>query len=287
MTVLITGANKGIGYQIARQFAQNNYEGKIIITARNEFLGHEALKSLKNEFPEANFVFHQLDITDFTSRRTLIDFIKSKNENLKILINNAGIAYKVNSEADFSEQAEVTNTTNYYGTKSLTIEMLDDGSIFKNNSRILMCSSLCSDTSYAKCSKTVQEGFKENIKSVSELDAIVENFIDLADKEGPVENNDELLSLYSNSAYGMSKVFVRSLACILAKTNPNINFYSYCPGWCKSDMAGWEKPPLSAEEGSKIAYWLGTSEDKIILESNGGYFRNGGKLCDWGYVDGE
>jgi len=35
MTILITGANKGIGFQNARIFAKNNYSKDIIITSRN------------------------------------------------------------------------------------------------------------------------------------------------------------------------------------------------------------------------------------------------------------
>ena len=284
MTVLITGANKGIGFQNARLFAKNNYNSDIIITSRNEALGQEALKKLSSEFPKAKFVYHQLDITDPSSRNNLINFIKSKYQKLDILVNNAGMAYKCASEAPFSEQAEVTNTCNYYGTKSLTVEMLGEGLFDNNNSRVLFCSSLCSDTSYAKCSKSVQNALKNDIKTVEELDDVVNDFIDLA------EDNTSHTEKYSNSAYGMSKVFVRKLCYILAE-NPNygshIKFYSYCPGWCKTDMAGYEKPPLTAEEGAQISYWLGTTQDEVVVENNGGYFRNGDKLCQWGYVDGE
>jgi len=277
MAVLITGSNKGIGFQNARTFAKNGYPGDIIITSRKDDLGQQALKSLKEEFPTVKFVYHQLDITDPKSRNALIDFIKKQYQTLKVLVNNAGMAYKCSSTADFGEQADVTNTTNYFGTKSLTVEMLDEG-IFNEQTRVVTCSSLCSDTSYAKCSKAAQDGFRENIKSVPELDNVVEDFIDRAER-------NEHEEMYSNSAYGMSKVFVRCLSCILAKTHPNIRFYSYCPGWCKTDMAGYERPPLTAEEGSQISYWLATSEDKVVVENNGGYFRNGNQLCEWGYQD--
>jgi len=184
------------------------------------------------------------------------------------------MAYKVASTADFAEQAEVTNTTNYFGTKSLTIEMLDDN-IFTENSKVLFCSSMCSDTSFAKCNKNVQKRIKENENwTIQNLDDVAEDFINLAD-----DNTHQ--TKYSNSAYGMSKLFVRKLCNILPQQHPHIKFYSYCPGWCKTDMAGYEKPPRTAEQGSEISYWLATTNDQVVLDHNGGFFRDDNQYKEW------
>ena len=63
--------------------------------ARNEQLGLEALKSLQTLSSSATLKFHQLDITDQRSIDTLRDHIRNAHGGLDILINNAGIAYKV------------------------------------------------------------------------------------------------------------------------------------------------------------------------------------------------
>lgn len=258
-----------------------------LFTSTKPATGLESLEDLKHEFPSASFVYHQLELTNFTSRSELIDYIKHHYTQIDLMINNAGMAFKVASQAPFSEQVETTNTANYYGTKSLIVEMLADN-IFHTNSRVLICSSMCSDTSFAQCSKAVKnvisksessgEAISENpLKSVEQLDEIVEDFINCAEEGTHAEK-------YSNSAYGMSKLFLRKLAQILAINHPNIRWFSYCPGWCKTDMAGYEKPPKTAEEGSQITYWLATSNDQVIVQNNGGYFRDNNQLRQWGFT---
>ena len=68
---------------------------------------------------------------------------------------------------------------------------------------------------------------------------------------------DDLLStvipLLVNILHGMTKLFIRKYAEILSTKRPALKVYSCCPGWCKTDMAGWEKPPLTAEQGADNA----------------------------------
>ena len=61
---IVTGANKGIGFYIARRLAGHGLT--TILTARNESLGEEAVKKLRGEGLEG-IEFHQLDIVDSSS----------------------------------------------------------------------------------------------------------------------------------------------------------------------------------------------------------------------------
>ena len=61
--------------------------------ARDEGRGKEALKSLNAEGLDAKF--HQLDIDDSASIDRLRDFLKEQYGGLDVLVNNAGIAFKV------------------------------------------------------------------------------------------------------------------------------------------------------------------------------------------------
>ena len=47
-------------------------------------------------------------------------------------------------------------------------------------------------------------------------------------------------------------------------------------------MAGWERPPRTAAQGAEITYSLGKSEDKAVLEKNGGFFKNDDEFHEWG-----
>lgn len=84
---LVTGANKGIGFEICRQLASRDIT--VILTSRDEKRGIEAQKRLK-EFDD-HVIFHQLDVVDAASVAALVEFIKTRFGRLDILVNTAGI----------------------------------------------------------------------------------------------------------------------------------------------------------------------------------------------------
>lgn len=86
---LVTGANRGIGFEISRQLAKKDI--LVILTARNKTKGLVSCQKLKQEGLEVDF--HQLDVTNPSSINSIADFIKKKYQGkIDILINNAGIA---------------------------------------------------------------------------------------------------------------------------------------------------------------------------------------------------
>ena len=84
---LITGANKGIGYEIARQLGQQSIT--VIVGARDETKGAEAAEKLRAEGLEAHAV--KLDVTDPETIAATKRFVEEKFGKLDILVNNAGI----------------------------------------------------------------------------------------------------------------------------------------------------------------------------------------------------
>ncbi|XP_040367280.1 salutaridine reductase-like [Rosa chinensis] len=85
---VVTGANKGIGFEICRQLASNGI--LVVLTARDVKSGQEAVEKLKLS-GLTDVIFHQLDVTDATSIASLADFIESQFGKLDILVNNAGV----------------------------------------------------------------------------------------------------------------------------------------------------------------------------------------------------
>ena len=69
----------------------------MIPIARDESRGKQAVSELEKEGLKP--LYHQLDICNAESRDTLAKFIKEKYGGLDVLVNNAGIAYKVNKRA--------------------------------------------------------------------------------------------------------------------------------------------------------------------------------------------
>ncbi|MCD9188791.1 MAG: SDR family oxidoreductase [Pyrinomonadaceae bacterium] len=84
---LITGANRGIGFETARQLGQQGI--KVLVGARSAENGKEAETKLRNEGFDAEFVL--LDVDNETTHASAAKYIEETYGKLDILINNAGI----------------------------------------------------------------------------------------------------------------------------------------------------------------------------------------------------
>lgn len=120
-TVLITGANKGIGYETARQLGAQGYF--IFLGARNEENGKKAVQQLQQEGIEATYI--AIDLTAPDTITAAAEQISQHTDSLDVLINNAGISFAGNnpSEQDLQEMRQVYEV-NVFGTIKVIQTML-------------------------------------------------------------------------------------------------------------------------------------------------------------------
>ena len=133
-TVLITGANSGLGYETARFFAKRG--AQVLFCARSQQKGQSAIDRLMSEIPTAHFTLELLDLADFTSIDALSDRLHQRPLSLDYLINNAGIMavpYATTKDG-FESQIGV----NHLGHFRLTAHLLDR---LSPNARIVNVSS--------------------------------------------------------------------------------------------------------------------------------------------------
>jgi NAD(P)-dependent dehydrogenase (short-subunit alcohol dehydrogenase family) len=119
---LVTGANKGIGLEIARQLAQAGVS--VIIGARDAERGNAAAADLTSQGFDVTFV--QLDLLDEASIAAAAATISDNHGRLDILVNNAGIVDwtdGVPSRATLQAVRRVFET-NFFGTLAVTQAML-------------------------------------------------------------------------------------------------------------------------------------------------------------------
>lgn len=86
-TALITGANRGIGFETARQLARLGY--KVIVTSRDGLQGKAAADKLQSEALDVGY--HPLDVTRAESIRRVTEFLDNAFGRLDVLVNNAGV----------------------------------------------------------------------------------------------------------------------------------------------------------------------------------------------------
>ena len=119
---LVTGGNKGIGFEVAKQLSKAGCT--VILTARNRTLGEEAVAKLKST--GANVEYAQLDVSDSDSIAKTYKQIEEKHGRLDILVNNAGIVDRADGQASTTsiDAVERTLQTNFLGPLRVTQAML-------------------------------------------------------------------------------------------------------------------------------------------------------------------
>jgi len=123
-TVLITGANQGIGFETAKQLAELGYY--VYLGSRNKTNGIEAQKKL-NELGLKNVEFIEINVTDIHSIKSAKQTLATKIQQLDVLINNAGIAGKQPqniSSVEIGHLSEVFET-NFFGAVQTTQQFID------------------------------------------------------------------------------------------------------------------------------------------------------------------
>ncbi|KAJ4977742.1 hypothetical protein NE237_008522 [Protea cynaroides] len=255
---VVTGANKGIGFEICRQLLATN--GIIVVlTARDENKGLEAVEKLKNS-GLSDVVFHQLDVMDPASISSMADFIKTQFGKLDILVNNAGVVAVKIDDDDYKtlmsvegppevrlakckelitqspELAKECLQANYYGAKRVTTSLLPLLQL-SDSPRIVNVSS--------SAGKLQNVPFASAKEVLSNEDGLTEEKVDKA--------LEEFLNDFKESkgwpAYNMSKAAMNAYTRILAKKFPEFRINCVCPGFVKTEI-NFNIGHFTVEEGA-------------------------------------
>lgn len=270
---IVTGANKGIGFETVKAICKSlkNENATVVLTSRCPKNGKEAIDRLSAEGLTAQL--EQLDITDEKSRRQFVDTIKSKYGHVECLVNNAGFAFKQAATEPLALQAKVTCAINYYGTRDFTKEFAP---LLAAGSRLVNVASVMGEISLGQMAEDRRHALMSKTATVEDIDKVVQDFID-ACEAGKLDG-------WPGTAYGFSKAAVIALTAAWARledqkavkegTEATI-VTCCCPGWCKTDMGGWEAPPLSAADGAEVVSSLALGASK---EHHGKFVKKGAVL---------
>lgn len=215
---LITGANKGIGFETARQLAQKGI--KVLLGARDEKRGLEAANILKSEGLDVEYV--NVDVDNLETHKSVGNYIQENYGKLDILINNAGVMEepKPTSQLAVDVYRKVFET-NFFNLIALTQTLLP--LVRKSDAgRIVNLSSILG-----------------SLTTHSDPNSFIYNF---------------KLPAYNISKTALN-AFTVHLAYELKDTNIKVN--SAHPGWVKTDMGG-ENAPMELVDGAKTSVWLAT-----------------------------
>ncbi|KAK4744227.1 hypothetical protein SAY87_010539 [Trapa incisa] len=262
--VVVTGSNRGIGFEIARQLAVHGLT--VILTSRDNTIGEDTAKVLQED--GFNVVFHQLDITNPSSIRTFSIWIREYYGGFDILVNNAGINFNLGPDNSV-EKAETVISTNYYGTKNMIKAMISLMRPSVAGARIINVTSRLGRLN-GRRNRIGDLTLREKLADVGTL---TEEFIDDVASMflKHVEEGTWLSGGWPQTFtdYSVSKLAVNAYTRLLAKTlsdrpeGQKIFVNCFCPGWVKTAMTGWAGN-ISAELGADTGVWLALLPDQAI-----------------------
>lgn len=222
--VLITGANKSIGFETARQLLQQGYY--VYLGSRSIERGNLAVEKLKDE-GLINVELIQLDVNNSASADTARIELGKKTDVLDILINNAGIngGMPQNALNATIEQLQNVLNTNLYGVVRVTQAFIDLLRKSENPRIVNVSSSGCSLTLHS---------------------------------DPTWKYYDHKSAVYAPSKAAMN-MYTIALAYELKNDNFKVN--AVCPGFVATDFNGHRGTGTAQEAGTRIVKYATIDDD--------------------------
>ena len=217
---LVTGANKGIGFETARQLGKRGIH--VILAARDAARGAEAVKKLTAEGVSAAAL--ALEVTDAKSVVAAVKEVERRHGHLDILINNAGIldyAVETGPTSTTVETFRRVFETNFFGLVAVTQAFLP----------LLR---------------------KSAAGRIVNLTSILGSMSEHADRNSPIHGRN--FTAYDTSKAAVN-LFTVELAQALADTPIKVNCVH--PGWVKTDLGG-DQAPMELVDGAKSSVMAAT-----------------------------
>ncbi|KAK0457807.1 uncharacterized protein EV420DRAFT_479290 [Desarmillaria tabescens] len=262
-TVIIVGANTGLGFQATKHFATMN-PGRIVMACRSEERGQAALERLKNETGYQKAELWLVDLSRFSSVTAFANRFEADGGRLDILVLNAGVipTKEYLTTPDGWESAlQINDIASPLLALRLLPRILHTAKEYNTTPRICV---VASDVHY----------FTNLPKSVTDGDILAT----LSSKEYCTPSNMQTKRYYVTKL--LNVFFARSLQ---SRLPDSIIVNSINPGFCASELrrsitdtwymalADWAMVKLigyTAEEGSRQLVWAAVAEDQNL---RGGY----------------
>jgi NAD(P)-dependent dehydrogenase (short-subunit alcohol dehydrogenase family) len=240
---VVTGANKGIGFEIVKQLAQKGFF--VYLGCRNMEYGLSAVKKLNTE-GLSNIEAIQLDVTSQASVDAARAAIGAKTGVLDVLVNNAGISGVLEQSAlgTPADQYQVVYETNVFGVVRVTQAFID----------------------------LLKASAEPRIVNVSTSMASLSAAADIFGNNYP-----KRYVVYQSSKSALN-MYTINLAFELRDTAFKVN--AVCPGWTQTDFTGNQGTSTPEQAGQRIVKYALIDQDgptgKFFSEE---YFPE--TVCPW------
>ncbi|MEM7462010.1 MAG: SDR family NAD(P)-dependent oxidoreductase [Pseudomonadota bacterium] len=224
--ILVTGANKGIGFAIVERILEEADDTYVFLGSRDSGRGEAAVDKLLQA--HADFTNRiemlEIDVSSDESVQRAAEIVRSQcaDDGLYGIVNNAGIGF---GSSDLSSVLNV-NTRGIHRICAAFIPLLIDGG------RIVNITSAAGPNFVAKCGPNKQAFFTNANVTWNEIDALMKECVSIAGDTAAFTAN----GLADGSPYGLSKALANSCTLQLARENPNLIINACTPGYIATDL---------------------------------------------------
>jgi len=271
--ILVTGANKGIGFAIAKGALRAQPDAFVWLGSRDAARGEAAVKTLVEGDPaSANRVRSlAIDVADDASVRAAAERLQSElgEDRLYAVVNNAGIG----TAREGMRAVLNVNTRGVARVCSALLPLLD-----RERGRIVNVTSAAGPNFVAECSEERKRFFLDANTEWQDLEALMEECLAIEGDQAAFRAR----GLGDGNPYGLSKACANTYTLQLARRHPQLAINACTPGFIETDMtralaASQGKSPADfgmkpPDEGAKTPLALLFGE----LEGNGRYYGSDG-----------
>jgi NAD(P)-dependent dehydrogenase (short-subunit alcohol dehydrogenase family) len=252
-TALITGGNRGLGLETARQLVARGWQ--VILGCRDEAKGRAAATEIGGKTS-----VRVVDVGRPASAVALGAALEADGVVLDVLVNNAAISMR----GFDARVAEKTIAVNLLGTLAVTGALaprVKDGGAIVNVSSAMGTLSVLRDPA---------RGRVHRASSLREIEQLAAQFV-----AGVAAGRHEADG-WPSSAYSVSKALLNAATRVLARdlAPRHIRVNSVCPGWVRTDLGGAHAPRDVATGGASIVATV------VEPRATGGFFRDGAAI-EW------
>jgi len=249
-TALITGANRGLGLETARQLAARGWH--VLLASRDPDKGSQAASTIPGSSART------LDIADANSIRALARDLEREEVRLDVLVNNAAISMRGFNPG----VAKTTIDVNLLATLSVTAALVPR---VRDGGSIVMVSSGMGELSVLG---EPARGRVEHAASIADVECLAHEFV------AGVEANQHEAAGWPSSAYSVSKALLNAATRVLAHdfAPRGIRVNAVCPGWVRTDLGGPRAPRDVATGAASIVATI------LDATASGGFFRDGKRI---------
>ena len=253
-TIIITGANRGVGWAILKKIISDEKPYKIIMACRNMVAAKSAAQDLLKLYPftKCEINSEKLDLESEASIDNFKDILQTKYKKFDVLFNNGCYAdpkdiFQSMEKIDIPyETRDLTIKTAFTNTKHLTQKLLP---LLSDDGKIIMISSFLGKLEFQ--GPDVRRQLEDPNIDEKTLDHIAEKYLE------SLKTRSQEKQGFHPGAYWISKALLNAYSRFVLRKElkETQQVYVATPGWCKTEM-GTEDATHPVEHGAETPFYL-------------------------------